>query len=140
MGHSQPEYYLHLVWATYQREPLLVGETEDLIYACIRAELRRMDCRVLTLGGIADHVHLAVEPTTLLGPALLMKQIKGVSSRFASSKGIALNGKQATAFVVWGANTCVPPCLILKIRNGITPKAPSGRIGNLRMNNGGFDE
>jgi len=102
MGHSQPEYYLHLVWATYQREPLLVGETEDLIYACIRAELRRMDCRVLALGGIADHVHLAVEPTTLLGPALLMKQIKGVSSRFASSKGIALNGKQATGLRCMG--------------------------------------
>ena len=88
MGHSQPEYYLHFVWATYEREPLLVGETEAVIYACLRAELRRMDCRVLALGGIADHVHLAVEPTTLLGPAPLMKQIKGVSSRFASSKGI----------------------------------------------------
>ena len=28
MGHSSIEYYLHLVWATYQREPLLMGDTE----------------------------------------------------------------------------------------------------------------
>ena len=88
MGHSQTEYYLHFVWANYMRKPLLIGETESLIYACLHAELRRMDCRVLALGGIADHIHLAVEPTKLLGPAHLMKQIKEASSRFAGAKDI----------------------------------------------------
>jgi len=89
MGHSKLEYYLHLVWSTYQREPLLVGDTEVLIYACIRAEARRMNCAVLALGGLADHVHLAVEPSAMLGPGQVAKQIKGASSRFANDKGIA---------------------------------------------------
>ena len=89
MGHSKPEYYLHLVWATYQREPLLIGNAESLIYACLRAELRRMNCIVLAIGGIEDHIHLVVEPPTLLGPAQVMKQIKGASSRFAAAKGVA---------------------------------------------------
>ena len=133
MGHSQPEYYLHLVWATYEREPLLVGETEAIIYACLRAELRHMDCRVLALGGIADHVHLAVEPTTLLGPASLMKQIKGVSSRFASSKGIAFKWQAGYGLRCMGRANCTRPYITLKIRSGITPKALSGQIGNLQM-------
>ena len=133
MGHSHPEYYLHFVWAAYQREPLLIGEAEALIYACLRAELRRMDCRILALGGITDHVHLAVEPTTLLGPAQLMKQIKGASSRFASSKGIAFNWQAGYSLRCMGRNTCGPPYHTLKTRNGITPKVPSGRVGNLRM-------
>ena len=89
MGHSNLEYYLHLVWATYQREPLLIGDTEEIVYACIQAELRRMKCTLLALGGIADHVHLAVQPTSFLGPGQIAKQIKGTSSRFLDSKGIA---------------------------------------------------
>ena len=89
MGHSKLEYYLHLVWSTSQREPLLVGDTEVLIYACIRAEAQRMNCAVLALGGLADHVHLVVEPPGMLAPSALAQQIKGASSRFANSKGIA---------------------------------------------------
>ena len=89
MGHSNVQYYLHLVWATYQREPLLVGDTENLIYACIRAEAKHMRCRILALGGVADHVHLAVEPLSTYGPSQVVQQIKGASSRFADSKGTA---------------------------------------------------
>ncbi|MGI4791856.1 MAG: IS200/IS605 family transposase [Janthinobacterium lividum] len=89
MGHSNLEYYLHLVWATYQREPLLTGETEAMIYACIRAEARHMHCDILALGGIADHVHLAVQPPSTLSPAQIAQQIKGAASRSANSKGIA---------------------------------------------------
>ena len=89
MGHSKLEYYLHLVWSTCQREPLLVGDTEALIYACVRAEARRMDRVVLALGGLADHVHLVVEPPGALAPSDVAKKIKGVSSRFANDKGIA---------------------------------------------------
>ncbi len=89
MGHSSLEYYLHLVWATHQREPLLVGGTEEIVYACIQAELRRMNCTMLALGGMADHVHLAVQPPSTLGPAQIAKQIKGSVSRFVNDQGIA---------------------------------------------------
>jgi putative transposase len=89
MGHSKLEYYLHLVWATYQREPLLVDDTEALIYNCIRAEAKRLNCIILALGGLADHVHLVVEPPAMRGPGQIAKQIKGVSSHVANDKGIA---------------------------------------------------
>lgn len=89
MGHSDVEYYLHLVWATYRREPLLIGDTENLIHACVRAEAQRMKCRILALGGVADHVHLAVQPPSTLSPAQIAQQIKGASSSFANDQGIA---------------------------------------------------
>ena len=89
MGHSKLEYHLHLVWATYQREPLLTGETEALIYACIRAEAQRLNCAIRVLGGLADHVHLVVEPPAMRGPGQIVQQIKGASSRFANEEGIA---------------------------------------------------
>ena len=89
MGHSRNDYFLHLVWATYRREPYLDGDLEALIYACIRSEARQLGCKVLALGGLADHVHLVVQPPTTVAPARIAQQTKGVSSRFAEAKGIA---------------------------------------------------
>ena len=89
MGHSRLEYYLHLVWATYRREPLLAGDTEELIYACIRAEAKHMGCVVHALGGLEDHTHLVVEPPGMFAPSQVAQQVKGASSRFANSKNIA---------------------------------------------------
>ena len=89
MGHSKVEYYLHLVWGTYQREPMLTGDTEELVYACTRAELWRMNCTVLAIGGIEDHLHLVIEPPATLGPAQIAKQVKGSTSRFVAMKGVA---------------------------------------------------
>lgn len=48
----------------------------------MQAEARRLRCAVLALGGMPDHVHLAVKAPTTLSPAQAMKQIKGVSSKF----------------------------------------------------------
>jgi len=48
----------------------------------MQAEAQRLRCVVLALGGMPDHVHLVVKAPTALSPAMAMKQIKGVSSKF----------------------------------------------------------
>jgi REP element-mobilizing transposase RayT len=42
-----------------------------------------MGCDVLAVGGVADHVHLAVRVPATLDIPKLMQQVKGVSSAFA---------------------------------------------------------
>ncbi len=78
------EVYLHFVWATKLRLPLIAPEIERRLHGCISAEARRLGCEVLAVGGMPDHVHLAVPMPTVLSPAKLMQQVKGVASRFAS--------------------------------------------------------
>lgn len=77
---SRSEIYLHLVWATYRRMPLLTGELERAAYACIMEEAKKAGCDVLALGGMPDHVHVAVRVPTTIAPAALVKAMKGVSS------------------------------------------------------------
>ena len=89
MGHSKIEYYLHLVWATYPREPLLAGCTEEIVYAFVQSELQWMKCNLLAIGGVEDHLHLVIEPPSMLGPAEIAKHLKGASSRFVNDKDIA---------------------------------------------------
>ena len=80
----RPRHYLHLVWATKGREPLLTPELERQVHRCIESEARHLDCQVLALDGMADHVHPVVMLPTTVAVADLMKRVKGVSSALAN--------------------------------------------------------
>src|SRR5579884_777982 len=83
MHRSKAEIYLHFVWATYRRLPLVSAEVEQALYACIMEEARRCDCETLAIGGMPDHVHLVVQIPTVCSAAKLMQRVKGVSSALA---------------------------------------------------------
>jgi REP element-mobilizing transposase RayT len=72
--------YLHLVWDTWDRAPLLTPEIERDVYRVIGAECVKCDVELIALGGTEDHVHLLVRLPPVLAPAELLKQVKGVSS------------------------------------------------------------
>jgi putative transposase len=80
---SKAEVYLHFIWTTHQRTPLVSPDVEEAIYACIVNEARRLGGWVYAIGGMPDHVHLVVKMPTKVSPAQLMQQVKGVSSAFA---------------------------------------------------------
>jgi len=78
------QVYVHLVWTTWDRLPLLNGAVKDSVYACIRAECKALGVKVISLGGTQDHVHLLVELPTTVCIADLAKQIKGSSSHLVN--------------------------------------------------------
>ena len=86
MRRSKSEIDLHFVWATYRRMPLVTPHWEQAIYACILQEVKQQECEPLALGGMPDHVHLALAMPPKCSPATLMRCIKGVSSTFVRQK------------------------------------------------------
>lgn len=85
MARSYNRIYLHFVWATVYRKPLVTPERERAIYRCIQNEAQKLGATVIALGGMPDHVHLAVHMPTSLSPSKLMQQVKGVSSQLGQS-------------------------------------------------------
>ncbi len=83
MRRSKAEIYLHFVWATHQRQPLVTPEVEAALYGCLVGEAQRLGCDVLAIGGMPDHVHVAVQMPTRVSAAQLMQRMKGVSSAYA---------------------------------------------------------
>jgi putative transposase len=77
---SKVEVHYHLVWATKNRQRWLEGAKERLVYSVIRQEAEEVGCVVLALNGMPDHVHLVVRARSMVSPAILAKQVKGVSS------------------------------------------------------------
>jgi REP element-mobilizing transposase RayT len=74
------QLYLHLVWATWDRLPLITSEVEPRLYAAIAAKARQLNCEPLAIGGVADHVHVLVRLAATVTVAILAKELKGASS------------------------------------------------------------
>ena len=78
------QLYVHCVWATFGRLPLINPELEPRLYSVIVAKCTDLGCRTIALGGIEDHVHLLVCFPPTLAIADLLKGVKGSSSHFAN--------------------------------------------------------
>ena len=78
------QLYLHCVWSTYKRLPLILPGIQQRVYAGISAKCRELNCHVLAIGGDVDHVHLFVRFPTTLAVATLLKEVKGATSQLVN--------------------------------------------------------
>ena len=91
MRHNKLALYVHFVWSTWDREPLISAEIERNLFRAMQSEAENLGCRVIAIGGVEDHVHLLLSFPPTIEISRLVKQIKGVSSLFAN-KTLALDG------------------------------------------------
>jgi putative transposase len=86
MRRNKIRVYLHFIWATWDRQPLVTEEMERDLYRYIEQICRDNRCEVLAIGGTLDHVHLFVTFPNSLTFADLMKNVKGGSAHFVSAE------------------------------------------------------
>ncbi|MEA3338300.1 MAG: IS200/IS605 family transposase [Chloroflexota bacterium] len=86
MRRDKAELYVHLVWATWDRSPLIQPEMERALYRCIGDVAHSLGCRVLAINGMPDHVHVLLRIPPTLSISKLVQQLKGVSSHFANNQ------------------------------------------------------
>jgi putative transposase len=78
------QLYVHLVWATWNRMPLLTDDLRNRIYGVVRSKCESLKCDLLAVGGIEDHVHALIRLHPTVAVADLAKEIKGASSHFVT--------------------------------------------------------
>ncbi|MGJ5676396.1 MAG: IS200/IS605 family transposase [Nostochopsis sp.] len=78
------QLYLHCVWATWDRLPLIKSDIQKPIYAAIIGECEKLGCTAIAIGGIENHVHLLTGFPTIITVSDLMKQVKGSSSHLVT--------------------------------------------------------
>ena len=76
--HSQ--ILLHIVFSTKDRRPWLDPLIRPRIHAYLATVCRDCDCQAYRVGGVADHVHLAVRLARTISQASLLEKIKKTSS------------------------------------------------------------
>jgi REP element-mobilizing transposase RayT len=72
--------HVHLVWATWDRLPLITPDIQPRLYRCLAAEAHRLGMQTIAIGGIEDHVHVLLRYPPLVSISEMVKQLKGVSS------------------------------------------------------------
>ncbi|MEH2338968.1 IS200/IS605 family transposase [Nostoc sp.] len=82
MRASFTQLYLHYVWATWDRLPLITPDIQKEVYGAIIRESEELKCTVIAIGGIEDHVHFLTGFPSTISVSELVKQIKGSSSHF----------------------------------------------------------
>jgi len=78
------ELYVHLVWATWDRLPLVTPMMEERVYGALKAKSRELGCEPIAVGGMPDHVHVLVRLNPVLAISKLVGELKGATSHMVT--------------------------------------------------------
>ena len=88
MSHSFYKIWLHAVFSTKDREPLITFDKEKAIFQYMGEQLRECGCPVRIINGMPDHIHLLFLQNPKKSVAEIIKQIKGSSSHWINHEKI----------------------------------------------------
>ncbi len=92
MPQSLAKVLVHIVFSTKHRFPFLTDPaTRREMHAYLGGTLNALDCHVLVVGGIADHVHILCSLSRKRSIADIMKELKGQSSKWVKTRGRLMN-------------------------------------------------
>ncbi|MBI3781984.1 MAG: IS200/IS605 family transposase [Deltaproteobacteria bacterium] len=77
----------HLVWTTFDRQPSLRGQCEELLHQILRGKASELGVVVYALGNAEDHVHLVVSIPPKLAVSECVRHLKGASSHALNHAG-----------------------------------------------------
>jgi REP element-mobilizing transposase RayT len=83
MPQSLAQIYVHLIFSTKDREPLLSDDAvRKQTHAYLAGICRQQDCPAVVIGGVADHVHILNRLGRTIDLATLVREIKRDSSKW----------------------------------------------------------
>ena len=90
MPQSLTKLYIHLVFSTKQREPLLRAPLRDRVHAYLATVLNNLESPALTIGGMSDHVHIVFRMSKNHTLAKVVETVKTSSSKWIKIQNVAL--------------------------------------------------
>ena len=73
--------YYHIVWATKNRQPVIIPAYEPIIVGAIEAKCEEMDVSLLTVNMVSDHIHVAASIPPSISISKWVGIVKGVTAR-----------------------------------------------------------
>jgi len=90
MGQSLVQNYIHIVFSTKHREPLIFPQYESELHSYLAGACKNMDCQPVKIGGCADHVHILCMLSKKIALFKLPEEIKNHSSKWMKTKDESL--------------------------------------------------
>ena len=87
MPQSHAQVYLHIVFSTKNRTPFLADSSiREEVHKYLGGTCNNLDCPVLRVGGVADHVHILCRLGRTVSIAHLVKELKRESSQWVKER------------------------------------------------------
>jgi REP element-mobilizing transposase RayT len=86
MGQSLVKNYLHIVFSTKHREPLIYEPVESELHAYLGGICKNLECHPLKIGGYIDHVHILCLLSKKIALIKLIEEVKSHSSKWIKTK------------------------------------------------------
>lgn len=90
MGQSLVENYMHFVFSTKHREPLIFEKHEKKIFGGLGSISNELGSAVISVGGHVDHVHILCNLSKVMSTSVFMQKVKSYSSKWIKSLDPAL--------------------------------------------------
>lgn len=91
MSQSLVKNYMHIVFSTKHRQPLIQPPYEIALHAYLGGICMELECPVLIVGGYIDHVHILCLLSKKIALMQLMKELKANSSKWMKTNDAALS-------------------------------------------------
>ena len=92
MSQSLSKIYVHLIFSTRDREPMLLRPFRERVHAYLATVLKNQDCPAVKVGGTSDHVHVLFRLSKNLAVAKVVEEIKTSSSKWIKTQQRGLGG------------------------------------------------
>ncbi|MBK7099965.1 MAG: IS200/IS605 family transposase [Sphingobacteriales bacterium] len=118
MPHSFNKIWIHAIWATKERFPLIHATVEQKIYQFISEQLREQGCPVRIINGMPDHIHCLFLLNPQKSIAEVIKQIKGSSSHFVNQNNLIVEKfAWQTGYAAYSVSESVVEKVFVYIKN-----------------------
>jgi len=87
MGQSLVKNYIHIVFSTKYREPLIHPPIEAELHSYLGGICNKLDCQVIKVGGYTDHIHILCMLSKKIALMKLLEELKSHSSKWIKTKG-----------------------------------------------------
>lgn len=87
MGQSLVKNYIHIVFSTKHRVPLIQMPVEAELHAYLGGICNRLECHAIKVGGYHDHIHILCMLSKKIALMKLMEELKSHSSKWIKTKG-----------------------------------------------------
>ena len=90
MGQSLVKNYLHIVFCTKYRAPIIHPPYELELHAYLGGICNNLECHTLKVGGYTDHVHILCMLSKKIALMKLLEEVKSHSSKWMKTKDFSL--------------------------------------------------
>ncbi|MEO7988347.1 MAG: IS200/IS605 family transposase [Chryseolinea sp.] len=90
MGQSLVQNYIHIVFSTKYRQPLIIPSVEKELHNYLGGICNNLECQSLIVGGYVDHIHILCKLSKKLPLMKLVEELKAHSSKWIKTKDVKL--------------------------------------------------